>query len=142
MKRTCLVLGSALVLSGCSALFVSKPPLGDGPLPKGSCTTSALAPALDVSMAALQAIGSLKVALDDSDRYISDEGRDLRPYVAGSGLLTAGALSFSASRGFKWTRECKARQEMSEAALVDHLRALSREVARDAGGRSPATASR
>ena len=126
MRRTCLVLGSVLLLSGCSTLFVSKPPLGDGPLPAGTCTTSAFTPFVDGTMAVLFGVSALDIALTD---FEDEDAQDARPYAVGASLVLGGALGLSSYRGFRWTSECRARQSMSEEAIADYLRTLSREVA-------------
>ncbi|MCY3599683.1 MAG: hypothetical protein OXN85_06905 [Gemmatimonadetes bacterium] len=117
--RICLVLASAVLMSGCSALFMSRPPLGDGPLPEGTCATSALAPVLDAAMSAYMVWGMVSVATDD-------EERDSDGAVLVVLSLPAGAWGFSAYKGFRWTSECRRRQTLSEEAIADHLRALAR----------------
>lgn len=116
--RTCLVLGSAVLMSGCSALFMSRPPLGDGPLPEGTCATSALAPVLDAAMSALMVSGMIGIATDDDDEY-----DDVALVI--SALPTA-AWGVSAYKGFRWTSECRRRETLSEQAIADHLRTLAR----------------
>ena len=125
MRRTGLVLGSVLLLSGCSTLFVSKPPLGDGPLPTGTCTTSAFAPFLDGTLAALYGVSALRLSLTD---FEDEDLQDARPYGIGASVVLGGIFGLSSYRGFKWTGECRARQSMSEEAIADYLRTLSREV--------------
>ena len=115
--RICLVLASAVLMSGCSALFMSRPPLGDGPLPDGTCATSALAPVLDAAMGAFMISGMIGIATDD------DEDDDVALVIA---ALPTAAWGASAYKGFNWTDECRRRQSLSEEAIADHLRALAR----------------
>ncbi|WP_423929634.1 hypothetical protein [Candidatus Palauibacter sp.] len=129
MKRALMVLGSAVLLSGCSVIFLNKPPPGDGPLPTGSCTMSKAAPIFDV-------IGSANYALPAilSDADLEDIG--LPSGTAARAFWAAGAagLAYSAVTGFKSTSECRRRQLMSEQAIADHLRTLAREIAEGSTG--------
>jgi len=112
-------------MSGCSALFMSRPPLGDGPLPSGTCSTLPVAPVLDVAMGALW--GVVTVAGATTNEEVENRGA----VVATAGLMTAG-WGYSAAKGFGWTSECRLRQALSEQAISDHLRVLAREArARD-----------
>ncbi|MCZ0933585.1 MAG: hypothetical protein OXJ54_00220 [Gemmatimonadetes bacterium] len=77
-------------------------------------------------MAALFGVSALDFALTD---YEDEDARDGRPYAVGAALVLGSALGLSSYRGFKWTSECRARQSMSEEAIADYLRTLSREVA-------------
>ena len=147
--RTCLTLGSALLMSGCSVLLVSRPPPGDGPLPEGTCSTSAAAPVLDASMGALWGlaiVGLMTEGLDlDLDLVQFSEVDHAarvparRTSVGSLSSATAddvgiiGLLAFpmagfgySAYKGFNWASECRRRQALSEEAIADHLRALAR----------------
>ncbi len=120
MRRTCLVLGSVLLLSGCSVLFLNEPPPGGGPLTRGSCTTSRVAPSLDGSLAAAYGfLLPLRYALGE------DDGDGFSLFELSASLLAGAALGYSAHQGFKWTSECRARQLMTEEALADHLRKLA-----------------
>ena len=114
--RTCLVLASAVLTSGCSALFMSRPPLGDGPLPEGTCATSAFAPVLDAAMSALMIRTMVAIATDD------DKDDDAALVVGG---LPTAAWGVSAYKGFSWTSECRRREALSEQAIADHLRTLA-----------------
>ncbi len=117
--RTCLVLASAVLASGCSALFMSRPPLGDGPLPEGTCATSALAPVLDAAMSALMVSTIVHVATDE----VEHDGEEVVSVILG---LPAAAWGVSAYKGFSWTSECRRREALSEQAIADHLRTLAR----------------
>ncbi|MCZ0935450.1 MAG: hypothetical protein OXJ54_09735 [Gemmatimonadetes bacterium] len=117
--RICLVLASAVLMSGCSALFMSRPPLGDGPLPEGTCATSALAPVLDAAMSAFMVSGMVAIATDEVENDLEEVGFVIL------GLPTA-AWGYSAYKGFNWTSECRRREALSEEAIADHLRALAR----------------
>ena len=117
VARAWLVLGSAVLMSGCSALFMSRPPLGDGPLPEGTCATSAALPVLDVAMSAVTVVGAVAN---------SDEGDSWDEANLAGGALAAAAWAYSAYKGFNWTAECRRRQALSEQAIADHLRTLAR----------------
>ena len=132
MGRICGVLGSVLFLSGCSMALVDKPPLGDGPLPRGTCSTSTVAPTLDAAAAipwGLASVVSLAAASsgDTGTEFVTPA------MVAVPSLLIGGALTYSAVRGFKWTSECRERQSMSEQAMADYLRNVVIEDPREGG---------
>ena len=116
--RTCLVLASAFLVSGCSALLMSRPPLGDGPLPEGTCSESVVAPVLDVAMGVLTVVTAV-------DRANDDEEEDFTNMAFGI-LAGGGGWAYSAYKGFGWTSECRRRQALSEQAIADHLRTLAR----------------
>ncbi len=120
MGRICGVVGAVLLLSGCSFVFVNGPPPGDGPLPRGTCTTSTAAPTLDAAGAALWGLlGGVAVFGDESDSdFVTNEA------VAVVSLLIAGAYTYPAVRGFRATSECRERQSMSEQAIADYLRSV------------------
>ena len=125
MRRICGVVGSVLLLSGCSLAFVNRPPPGDGPLPRGTCSTSAVAPVLDVSGAAFWGFMSGWILVD----VVNDEPQPANSYVTNEAasvmsLLITGAYTYSAVRGFKSTSECRERQSMSEQAIADYLRGV------------------
>ncbi len=123
MRRACVVIGSAFLLSGCSVFFLNRPPPGDGPLPTDSCTTSRAAPILDAVGAAAY---TTLVFLPDEDRENLGFRKTgiLNRLVAASSAL--GMASFAVT-GFKSTSECRRRQLMSEQAIADHLRTFPRE---------------
>ncbi|WP_420617278.1 hypothetical protein [Candidatus Palauibacter sp.] len=125
MRRICGVVGSVLLLSGCSLAFVDGPPPGDGPLPRGTCSTSAVAPVLDASGAAMWGLtGGL--ALADALNDEPDPPNSIFTNESGGvvSLLIAGAYAYSAVRGFQATSECRERQSMSEQAIADYLRSV------------------
>ena len=107
-------------------LLVSKPPGGEGPLPEGSCTTSAMIPALDL----VEGVAGLGYAIHTLNE--SDGGwLDLSPIVAGGLGVYGLAFSYSAYQGFSWTSECRRRVAMSEEeatseeAITAYLRTIS-----------------
>lgn len=97
---------------------MSRPPLGDGPLPEGTCAESVLAPVLDAAMSALMVVSAVGAASDDTEDY--------EDVVYAIMAIPAGAWGYSAYRGFTWTSECRPRQALSEQAIADHLRTLAR----------------
>ncbi len=125
-----------LMSSGCSYLFMEKPSPGTDPVPRGYCTRSILAPAADV----YGAVGSLGfVALATEDEGITSEEI---PAAVIFSALSAGA-TYSAIRGFGWSRECKRRNALSEQAILDHLRMASDRIAEERSGvAAPATGRR
>ena len=132
MGRICGLLGSVLFLSGCAMALVDKPPLGDGPLSRGTCSTSAVAPTLDAAAAipfGLASVGGLAAVLSDEPElgFFSPE---IGTAII---LLMGGAFTYSAVRGFKWTSECRERQSMSEQAMADYLRNVVIEDRREGG---------
>ncbi len=123
MGRICGVLGSVLLLSGCSLALVDRLPVGDGPLPRGTCSTSVMAPALDASGAAFWGFaGGVNLAAGLSDEpetgYVTHEA------AGAAALLIAGVYTYSAVSGFKRTSACRERQSLSEQAIADHLRSI------------------
>ena len=132
MGRICGVLGSVLFLSGCSMALVDKPPLGDGPLPRGTCSTSTVAPTLDAAGAIpwglVSVVGLARVLSDEPETgFVTNEMGTVMS------LLIGGAFTYSAVRGFKWTSECRERQSMSEQAMADYLRNVVIEDPREGG---------
>lgn len=130
MGRICGVLGSVLLLSGCSFALVDRPPVGDGPLARGTCSTSAIAPVLDLSGAAFWGFaGGVNLAAGLSDEpetgYVTHEA------AGAAALLIAGVYTYSAVSGFKRTSACRERQSLSEQALVDYLRSVRLSTDRD-----------
>ncbi len=115
-------------MSGCSALFMSGPPPGDGPLPEGTCETSVVAPALDAGVSAFWVLPTVGLAVDGDSWDDSQSGWVGAPKEAGIAMfgLLAGAWGYSAYKGFTWTSECRRRQALSEEAIADHLRTLAR----------------
>ena len=123
MKRSIGAVLAAVLLSGCSFIFVNKPPPGDGPLELGSCTMSKAAPILDLIGAANYAIPAMLPEESLDDLGLPSGGGARSFWVMG-----AGALVYSAMTGFGATSECRRRQLMSEQALLDHLRSAGRVV--------------
>lgn len=113
----------AVLSTGCSAIFVNKPPPGDGPLPIGSCTMSKAAPIFDVIGTTNYGISAL-LPDDDLNELGLPTGAEARVFW----IAAAGGLAWSAASGFKATSECRRRQLMSEQALLDHVRVLARNV--------------
>ena len=123
MGRICGVLGSVLLLSGCSMALVDRPPPGDGPLARGTCSTSAMAPVLDLSGAAFWGFaGGVNLAAGLSDER--ETGHVTHEATGVAALLIAGVYTYSAVGGFKRTSACRERQSLSEQALADHLRSI------------------
>jgi hypothetical protein len=114
-----VVLVLALASSGCSLLFMEKPPPGNGPVPRGNCTRSIVAPVLDV----VDGLGPLVWTLGAAETDGLDDDT-----VAGVRVVAAASLAlhtYSAIRGFGWSSECKERNALSEQAMADYLRTIS-----------------
>ncbi len=124
VARPLLLLLVGLSVNGCSLALLEKPRLADGPAAR-DCTTSPVAPILDAAGAGLMVAGIVRVLTYQSDDL-------LVPDVISDGAMTAilappGLLwGYSAARGFGWTSECRGRQSLSEDAIADYLRTLSR----------------
>lgn len=123
-RRTAVVavLAIALLSSGCSMLFMTRPPKAPGPVTRGDCTRIVAAPVIDgvVSLGHLgQAAG---IWGESRESFDTDEAYDRNRF--GSAII-AGAFAVSAVHGFKWSSECRRRTALSEQAIRDHLRAVS-----------------
>ncbi|WP_419948349.1 hypothetical protein [Candidatus Palauibacter sp.] len=117
MRRVLVAAMMPLAMSGCSLVLVNKPPPGDGPVSRGDCTRSIVAPVADVVYGVVFPLGFLAMAADDADGIASDD----LPGVAVLAVWAAGG-TYSAVRGFGWTSDCKRRNALSEEALADYLR--------------------
>lgn len=98
-----LLVGSMVLLSGCSLAFVDGPPdfiPANEPVPPGSCSVERVLPILD----AVGAGASLIVALTDS------EGDAVR-----FGAVVSAGLGFSSYTGFRRVNSCKERLFMQPA---------------------------
>lgn len=117
-----MVLAISLLSSGCSMLFMTRPPRAPAPVGRGDCTRSVAAPVIDgvISLGHLgQAAGTWgesRASFDTDEAY--DRNR------IGSAII-AGAFAVSAVHGFKWSGECRRRAALSEQAIRDHIRAVS-----------------
>ena len=114
----CAVLG-AVASSGCSLILVDKPPIGDGPIPSGLCTSSPVIPILDLGAATFSTTLAVMALAENSP---DSEDEELFAILAGA---TGATMGYTAAKGFSWSNECRRRQAMSEAALTSHLRAVS-----------------
>lgn len=117
----------ALLSSGCSMLFMTRPPKVPGPVARGDCTRGVAAPVIDgvISLGHLgQAAGIWGESRADFD---TDEAYDRNRI--GSAII-AGAFAVSAAHGFKWSSECRRRTALSEQAIRDHLRGIGQVPAR------------
>ena len=126
MRRLASVLLVAALSAGRSVLFMKKPPPGDGPIPRGHCTRSIIAPVADVVYGVVFPLGLVVLVADDSDGLNSED--------AGSVAVAAAwgaAGSYSAVRGFGWSRGCKRRNALSEQAIADYLRTVANRVGRE-----------
>lgn len=120
---------SALVLvsvasSGCSLLFMDKPPVADGPLALGDCTRSVVAPGVDGGFA----LYNLSQAAHPDLRAWGDSNETT--YRVGAALAAAVA-GYSAIRGVGWSNTCKQGTTLSEQAITDHLRAVGDRMAKE-----------
>ena len=126
MKRIASVFLVSTLSTGCSVLFMEKPPPGDGPVPRGDCTRSVVAPVADIVYGVVSPLGLLELAADDSD------GRSSRD--TGAVLVTAAwaaAGLYSTVQGFGWSGECKRRNALSEQAIADYLRTVADRMERE-----------
>lgn len=116
--RSVLILVMALSCTACS-LFLSRPPEpaswqqpADGELP---CTTSKLAPGLDVSAAILGGILAGTITIEELSRECDDpygcESNTFGGIVASGGLLMMLGYGLSAWRGFSVVNDCRAFRE-------------------------------
>jgi hypothetical protein len=116
------VLAGALLWSGCSMLFMRRPPKGDGPVSLGDCTRSLAAPVIDGVLGVGHAGLTAGIWGDGRDAFDSD--KDYDEYRIGAAILS-GAFAASAIHGFRWSEECRSRNTLSEQAIRDHLRVLA-----------------
>lgn len=96
------VLAGALLCSGCSMLFMRRPPKGEGPVALGDCTRSLAAPVID----GVVGVGHVGTAAgiwgDGRDAFDSDDEYD--GYRVASAILS-GAFVASAIHGFVWSED-------------------------------------
>ena len=116
------VLAGALLWSGCSMLFMRRPPKGEGPVSLGDCTRSLAAPVIDGVFGVGHAGLTAGIWGDGRDAFDSD--KDYDEYRIASAILS-GAFAASAIRGVRWSEECRSRNTLSEQAIRDHLRVLA-----------------
>ena len=101
-----LLVGSLVLLSGCSLAFVDGPPdyiPADQPAPPGSCTIERIMPFLDAVGAGAFLITTLTSSEGDAVRY---------------GAVLGGGLGFSSYTGFRRVGSCKARMFMQPTGPV------------------------
>ncbi len=101
-----LLVGSLVLLSGCSLAFVDGPPdyiPADQPAPPGSCTIERIMPILDAVGAGAFLITALTSSEGDAVRY---------------GAVLGGGLGFSSYTGFRRVGSCKARMFMQPTGPV------------------------
>ncbi len=116
------VLAGSLMSSGCSMLFMTRPPKAPGPVALGHCTRSPAAPIID-GVVGLGHLGQAAGIWGESRAsFETDEAHDT--YRLASGIL-GGVFAVSAVHGFMWSSECRRRTALSEQAIRDHLRAVS-----------------
>ena len=122
------VLAGALLWSGCSMLFMRRPPKGEGPVAVGDCTRSLAAPVID-SVVGLVYVGVAAGIWGDSrDAFDSDEDYDDYRFYTG---LASVPYAVSAVHGFRWSEDCRSRNTLSEQAIRDHLRVLAEQQRSD-----------
>lgn len=116
------VLAVALLSSGCSMLFMTRPPKAPGPVAQGHCTRSPAAPIID-GVVGLGHLGQAAGIWGESRAsFDTDEAYD--SYNLASAIL-GGVFAVSAVHGFVWSSECRRRTALSEQAIRDHLRVLA-----------------
>lgn len=113
--------------TGCSMLFMRRPPKAEGPVAVDDCTRSLAAPVLDVGFGVISLARATEV-WDARGEFDTDEAYD--DYRVAS-AVNAAALAASAIHGFKWSAECRRRATLSEQAMRDHLRTLAAQYADD-----------
>ena len=116
------VLAGALLWSGCSMLFMRRPPKGEGPVALGDCTRSLAAPVIDGVLGVGHGGVAAGIWGDGRDAFHSDDEYD--GYRIATTILS-GAFAASAIHGFVWSEECRSRNTLSEQAIRDHLRVLA-----------------
>lgn len=122
------VLAGALLWSGCSMLFMRRPPKGEGPVALGDCTRSLAAPTIDGVLGVGHAGTAAGIWGDGRDAFDSDDAYD--GYRIASAILS-GAFAASAIHGFVWSEDCRSRNTLSEQAIRDHLRVLAEQQRSD-----------
>jgi hypothetical protein len=102
----CLVLASFTLTSGCSVLFV-RPAKRKGPgrYEPARCTSNRWAPALDVSLSALQFAGASVAFAQNNDDY--EGATSSRKTDVGAGVAMALLFAGSAWYGFAATGTCR-----------------------------------
>ena len=104
MQRIALVLA---LLSGCSFVFVSKPPPNHAQLSHVECTSSRVVPILDIVWTALQTVNLLAAASMDDQEFEDD-------YKVDRKLAMAAYATFAAAGGagiyYGWTRTSQCRE--------------------------------
>ena len=120
---------ASLPTTGCSWLFVNKPPQQPIPAsPPMECTASQASPVIDSVVAGLMAVGGAAIivvsARNRSQHACTASGTlgdcDLYTYAfAGGGLLMAAAIptAFSAGYGFSKTSDCRLLKEIQLACV-------------------------
>ena len=107
-------LALAFCISGCSFIFVRGPSSDRAP---GDCTTSILAPVLDLTWAGLNGYGALNVAAVDQATWDAQNPSASRGGVIAVGAAFAVVNGLSAVYGFKSTEACRA-AEAAQAAKI------------------------
>lgn len=102
--RVALLCLLSLLLTGCSALFVTAPPRTTARDVEPECTTSAVAPVVDTIVGALQALRT-GYALSASDADYADFPISRGADAALGAVLTV-AFAASAAYGFSTTSSC------------------------------------
>ncbi|MCY3699593.1 MAG: hypothetical protein OXH46_08160 [Gemmatimonadetes bacterium] len=121
IARPLLLLLVVLSANGCSLALIKKPRLAEGPAAR-DCTTSPVAPILDVAAAGASAALLVRGLSNDDSFFDGPEWDAIAVAVLGGPALLWG---YSAARGFGWTSECRSRQSVSEEAITDYLRTLA-----------------
>ena len=103
----CLVL-IPVTTGGCGFVFTHGPPQGHEQMTQFTCTEGNTGPVLDVVWGALNLVGSIALATDQS--YTQDEANQI---IAG-GVVWAGLYGAAAAVGFGKTKKCNAaRQQLA-----------------------------
>jgi len=121
IARPLLLLLVVLSANGCSLALIKKPRLAEGPAAR-DCTTSPVAPILDLTAASVSSALLVRGLSNDDSFFDGPEWDAIAVAVLGGPALLWG---YSAARGFGWTSECRSRQSVSEEAITDYLRTLT-----------------
>jgi hypothetical protein len=93
---------SALVLSGCSWIFVTPPPADAGRGERVECTTSPAAPVVDTLLAASNVAGALYIA-----GTVGNKATPTQNALVTTGLVWAIVYTTAAVHGYRATAACR-----------------------------------
>jgi len=137
----CLVSVSPAMSTGCSWLFVDRPPgLPIEPTPPVACTASVAAPVADTVGAVVFAAGGVVALVEGANTktgFASPSGFQSAWLVGGlAGLAVAGTLVASAGSGYQTTAQCRDLKQ-AQAACLTGVEAACRSLRLDAAPPRP-----